>query len=119
METETERNKEGKVKRKQDKRKEGKEAKWVESKFTYVYTHNEILLTHAKEWSNVFAATWMNLEIIILSEVSQRKTDIIWYHLCVEFKIWYKGTYLPDRNRLSNIENKLITKGERWGVGIN
>ena len=46
------RNKEGKVKRKQDKRKEGKEAKWVKSKFTYVYTHNEILLTHAKEWNN-------------------------------------------------------------------
>ena len=27
------------------------------------------------------AATWMNLEIIILSEVSQTKTTIIWYHL--------------------------------------
>ena len=56
METETERNKEGKVKRKQDKRKEGKEAKWVESKFTYVYTHNEILLTHAKEWINAICS---------------------------------------------------------------
>ena len=52
METETERNKEGKVKRKQDKRKEGKEAKWVKSTFTYVYAHNEILLTHAKERNN-------------------------------------------------------------------
>ena len=28
-----------------------------------------------------FAATWMDLEVIILSEVRQRKTHII-YHLC-------------------------------------
>ena len=32
-----------------------------------------------------FAATWMDLEIIILSEVRQRKTIII-YHLYVESK---------------------------------
>ena len=32
-----------------------------------------------------FAATWMDLEIIILSEVSQTKTNII-YHLYVESK---------------------------------
>ena len=28
----------------------------------------------------------MNLEIIILSELSQRKTNIIWYHLYVKSK---------------------------------
>ena len=33
------------------------------------------------------AATWMDLELIILSEVSQRKTNIIQYHLYVESKI--------------------------------
>ena len=32
-----------------------------------------------------FAATWMDLEIIILSKVSQRKTNTI-YDLYVEFK---------------------------------
>ena len=37
---------------------------------------NEIML---------FAATWMDLEIIILSEVSHIKTNM--YHLCVESKI--------------------------------
>ena len=33
-----------------------------------------------------FAATWMDLEIIILSEVSRTKTNTIQYHLCVESK---------------------------------
>ena len=33
-----------------------------------------------------FAAIWMDLEIIILGEVSQRKTNIILYHLYVECK---------------------------------
>ena len=31
-----------------------------------------------------FAATWMNLKIILLSEVSQTKTVIILYHLYVK-----------------------------------
>ena len=33
-----------------------------------------------------FAETWMDLEIIILSEVSQTKTNIIWYSLYEESK---------------------------------
>ena len=34
-----------------------------------------------------FAATWMQLEIIILSKVSQKKTNTIWYHLYMKSKI--------------------------------
>ena len=30
---------------------------------------------------------------------------------------WYKWTYLENRNRLTNIENK--AKGKGWGEGIN
>ena len=33
-----------------------------------------------------FATTWMDPEIVILSEVSQRKTNIIGYRLYVESK---------------------------------
>ena len=31
-------------------------------------------------------AIWVDIEIIILSEVSQRNLNIIWYHLYVESK---------------------------------
>ena len=38
------------------------------------------------------------------------------YHLHVESKIWHKWTYLRNRNRLTDIENKLmVTKGEIGG----
>ena len=31
-----------------------------------------------------FAATWMELETLILSEVRMRKTNTIWYHLYLQ-----------------------------------
>ena len=33
-----------------------------------------------------FAITWMDLKGIMLSEISQRKTNILWPHLYVESK---------------------------------
>ena len=58
----------------------------------------------------------LQLEIIILSEVSQRKTNTLWYHLRVESKIWHKWTYLWNRNRIRDIENRLVVaKGEGAG----
>ena len=50
-----------------------------------VHIYNGILLSHKKNEIMPFAATWMDLEIIILSEVSQRKTNVI-YHLYVGSK---------------------------------
>ena len=42
-----------------------------------VHTYNGILRSHEKNKIMPLAATWMDPEIIILSEVSQRKTYII------------------------------------------
>ena len=42
----------------------------------YIYTMEQYLATKKHEIMP-FAATWMELEILILSEVRQRKTNII------------------------------------------
>ena len=64
-----------------------------------------------------FVAKWVGLELIILSEVSQVEKDK--YHMisliCGILKKRYKRTYLRNRNRPTDIENKLmVTKGERY-----
>ena len=60
-----------------------------------------------------FAAPWMDLETVILSEVSQRRRSIIWHHLYVESKVWHEWTYLQNRTRVINGGNKLtITEGK-------
>ena len=40
-----------------------------------VHRYNRILLNYKKEWVMPFAAPWMDLEIIILREVSQAEED--------------------------------------------
>ena len=62
----------------------------------YTHTQNGILLSHKKKNEGMpLAATWMGLEMIILSEVSQKEKDTytIWYYLYAESKI-YKRTCL-------------------------
>ena len=60
-----------------------------------------------------FAATWMELEVIILSEVSQTEKDK--YHMISLICGIQNMTqmYLWNRNTLADIENRLaVTKGE-------
>ena len=51
--------------------------------YNVVYTYNGILAFKKKEILQVLM-TWMQLEGIMLSEISQRKINTAWYHLCVE-----------------------------------
>ena len=53
--------------------------------YIYIYTM-EYYSAIKENGTMVFTAVWVDLEIIILSEVSQRKINIIWYHLSVESK---------------------------------
>ena len=83
--------------------------------YTYIYTHNGILVIKKNEIMP-FVATWMNLEVI-LSEVSQTEKDRymksltceIWKIIQINLFTQQKETY---RKQICD------TKGERVGKGI-
>ena len=60
----------------------------------------------------------MDLEIVLLSEVSQTEKDKYMISLiCGILKKMYKWSYLQNRNRVIDVENKLmVTKGEKGGI---
>ena len=66
-----------------------------------------------------FAAVWMELETLILSEVSQKeKNKYHVIHLYLESNTWHKWTYLQKRNKLMDMENRLVVaKGDGEGMG--
>ena len=43
--------------------------------YIHTYTHNGILFNHKKKEILSFVTTWMDLEGMMLSEISQRKTQ--------------------------------------------
>ena len=63
-----------------------------------------------------FAATWMDLEIIILSEVNQSEKEKYDINYMWNLKKRYKLIYLQNWNRLTDIEsNLMVTKGAGEG----
>ena len=65
-----------------------------------------------------FAATWMDLETVIPSEVSQKKKDKYNVAYMWNQKKCYKWTYLQNRSRVIDVENKLtVTSRVRNKLG--
>lgn len=62
------------------------------------------------------AAMWVDLEIMILTELSQRQIP---YTIIYMWNIkWIQMNY--SQNRIIDIENKfMITQSKRWQSGIN
>ena len=56
-----------------------------------------------------FAATWIDLEIIIINEAIQSKTNIIRYHFYVTSKAMIQ-MYLFTKQQ----QTHLVTKEEQW-----
>ena len=56
-----------------------------------------------------FVTTWMNLEGIILSEISQRKTNIEWFCLHVESKKNKTVKLIETKGR------KVVVRGQGMG----
>ena len=67
-----------------------------------------------------FAATWMDIEIIILNEVNQTKRQTS-YDITYTWNLkkLYKWIYLQNRNRLKDTENKFMVTKREEGGGIN
>ena len=88
--------------------------------------YSRILSSYKKNKIMPFATTWIQLEILLLNEVRKRKTNSIWYHLYAESKIWHKLTNLQNRNRLTDMENRLVVvkgdggwRGMDWEFGVS
>ena len=101
---------------------------WYIYIYIYIYTHCVCVYIYTMEYYSAikiieilpFPATWINLENIILSEVSQTERQIL-------YDITYMWNLKINTNETicktetdSQTENKLIvTKGESGGGGIN
>ena len=93
---------------------------WIR-KMWYTYT-TEYYSAMKKEWNNAirsnmdgprdYRTTWSKSD-------GGRQIPYDTAHMW-NLKKWYKWTYLQNRNRLTDIKDKLmVTKGDRGGGGIN
>ena len=73
---------------------------------------------HNKTWNNAICSNMDGPRDYHTKWSNQRKKNI-WYHLYVESKKQHKWTYLENRNRLTDIENKPMVTKTKGGGGIN
>ena len=67
-----------------------------------------------------FVATWMNLEMIILSKADQRKTNIIGYHFYVDSKKIQMNLSTKQNQRLQkqsySYQRRMMRQSGKLGV---
>ena len=73
---------------------------WWMDKENVVHIYSGILPNHKKEWNNAISATWVQLEMLLLSEVSQKEKD--------KYRIACMWTLNYDTNQC-NYETELQT----------
>ena len=86
---------------------------------TQTHTHNGILLSHKKEWNNAICSNMDRPRNYHAKWSKSDKERQILYDITYmqNPKQWYKWTYLQNRNRLTDIGNKLTVTKEDGGVG--
>ena len=94
---------------------------WQRNGHTHVHMHKRACMHTVEYYSAMkrnklapFAETWVNLEVAIQSEVSQREKHkyrvlSVLTHICADFKKWYRWFYLQSRNRDTEIENNCVS----------
>ena len=92
--------------------------RWIDLE-DVVHVYNRILSAIKKDKIISFAATSMELEILIVSKVRKGKTDTLRYHSYVEYKIcnkWY--THKTETDHGHGIQT-CICQGGREGSGMD
>ena len=92
---------------------------WI--KMWYIYTMEYYSVIKRNEIGS-FVETWMNLETVIQSEVSQKEKNK-YINACMwNLEKWYRWTSLQGRNRDTDVENKHMDteggKGRGSGGGV-
>ena len=65
-----------------------------------------------------FSTTWMDLESIMLSEISHTKINIVWYYLYVESKKYNKLGDIAKIRELTDKYGKLAVTSEEKKGGL-
>ena len=69
----------------------------IKKTHTHTHTHWNITQLYKKKKIMLLAATWMDLGVITLNEVSQQKTNILWYHFYVDQKIIQMNLFINQK----------------------
>ena len=82
-----------------------------------VYLYNGILLSHQKELNNAICSNVDRPRDYLTKWSNPGRERLISYDITYMWNLkkkWYKWAYIQNRNRHTDIENKL-TKGEKEG----